>query len=95
MPALRVGGVWVLAGAVFAVPPIAIDPEAMVRGLWRIEGVHNYRPEDLAAALAFLAGEGRRFPFAELVPRSFALAEVNAALEYAAAARPPRVMIRP
>lgn len=95
MPALRIGGVWVLAGAVFAVPPVAIDPEAIVRGLWRIEGVHNYRPQDLEAALAFLAGPGRRFPFAELVPRTFALAEVNAALEYAATARPPRVMIRP
>ncbi len=95
MPALRVGGVWILAGAVFSVPPLSIDPEAMVRGLWRIEGVHNYRPQDLSAALAFLAGPGRRFPFAELVPRSFPLAEVNAALAFAAAERPPRVMIRP
>ena len=95
MPALRVGGVWVLAGAVFSVPPVAIDPEAMVRGLWRMEGVHNYRPEDLGAALRFLDGAGRRFPFAALAPRSFALAEVNEALEYAAAARPVRVMIRP
>jgi len=95
MPALRTGGVWVLAGAVFSVPPLAIDPEAIVRGLFRIEGVHNYRPLDLSAALAFLAGTGRHFPFAELVPRSFPLADVNAALQYVAAARPPRVMIRP
>lgn len=95
MPALRVGGVWVLAGAVFTVPPVPIDPEAIVRGLWRIEGVHNYRPVDLATALQFLAGPGRGFPFAALVPRSFPLAEVNAALDYVAAERPPRVMIRP
>jgi putative phosphonate catabolism associated alcohol dehydrogenase len=95
LPALRVGGVWVLAGAVFTVPPLPIDPEAMVRGLWRIEGVHNYRPQDLATALNFLAAESARFPFAALVPRTFPLAEVNAALDYVAAARPPRVMIRP
>jgi putative phosphonate catabolism associated alcohol dehydrogenase len=95
MPALRVGGVWVLAGAVFSVPPVGIDPEAMVRGLWRMQGVHNYRPEDLGTALRFLDGAGRGFPFAALAPRSFGLAEVNEALEYAAAARPVRVMIRP
>lgn len=95
IPPLEIGGVWVLAGAVFTVPPVPIDPEAIVRGLWRIEGVHNYRPQDLAAALRFLAGPGRRYPFAELVPRSFPLAEVNEALEYVAAERPPRVMIRP
>lgn len=95
MPLLRVGGVWILAGAVFPVPPVAVDPEAMVRGLWRIEGVHNYRSGDLQTALSFLGGEGRKFPFGELVPRSFALTDVNAALTYAAEARPLRVMIRP
>ena len=95
MPALRVGGVWVLAGAVFSVPPVAVDPEAMVRGLWRMEGVHNYRPEDLGTALRFLDGAGRRFPFGELVARSFPLAEVNEALAWAGEARPVRVMIRP
>ncbi len=95
MPAMRVGGVWVLAGAVFSVPPLAIDPETVVRGLLRIEGVHNYRPEDLAVALQFLAAGHERFPFAELVPRNFALADVNAALDYVAAERPHRVMIRP
>lgn len=66
-----------------------------VRGLWRIEGVHNYRPEDLGTALRFLDGAGRRFPFGELVARSFPLAEVNEALAWAAEARPVRVMIRP
>lgn len=82
-----------LAGAVFSVPPVAVDPEAMVRGLWRIEGVHNYRPEDLGTALRFLDGAGRRFPFGELVARSFPVAEVNEALAWAGEARPGRLAL--
>ena len=65
--ALRTGGRAVLAGSVSASPPVAIDPERVVRGLLTITGVHNYRPGDLVDAVAFLAAHHERYPFAELV----------------------------
>ena len=95
LPPLRIGGLYVLAGAVFATPPLPVDPEAIVRRLLRIQGVHNYAPADLVTALAFLLENHHRYPFAELVPPSFPLAEINEALAYQSLHRPTRVLIRP
>lgn len=63
--ALDVGGTAVLVGAVSSSRPVSLDPERIVRGLLRIVGVHNYAPQHLAAAVAFLAGTD--LPFADLV----------------------------
>lgn len=38
----------VLAGSVFPVDDIKINPEKIVRNLWQIKGIHNYTPNDLA-----------------------------------------------
>lgn len=90
---LRIGGRMILAGSVFPSRPVQFAAEQLVRRLIRIEGVHNYNPEDLAAALRFL-GESRR-PFAELVAVSFPLAEAERAIAYAEQQRPPRVALLP
>ncbi len=95
LPALNMGGLYVLAGAVFATPPLPLDPETIVRRLLRIQGVHNYTPADLASALDFLLRHHHRYPFAELVPQSFPLDQINEALAYQARHRPARVLIRP
>jgi hypothetical protein len=60
-----------------------------------ITGVYNYSPEDLEAALAFLSEAVERFPFTDLVERSYPLSEVNEAIRYADTARPPRVALLP
>jgi putative phosphonate catabolism associated alcohol dehydrogenase len=75
----RVGGTVVLAGTVAPVGPVAFDPEAAVRRMLTVRGMHNYHPHDLAAALDFLAGPGRAFPFAELVGPEYALADADRA----------------
>ena len=49
-----VGGVVVLVGSVFPAPPVPISAEGIVRRLVTIIGVHNYRPEHLVQAVAFL-----------------------------------------
>jgi putative phosphonate catabolism associated alcohol dehydrogenase len=49
-----IGGVLVLVGSVFPAPPIRLSAEAVVRSLVTIRGVHNYRPEHLVDAVAFL-----------------------------------------
>ncbi|MEZ6063836.1 MAG: zinc-binding dehydrogenase [Planctomycetaceae bacterium] len=85
----------VLVGSVFPGPHLLLDPERVVRRLLSIAGVHNYRPDDLLAAVEFLAGDGRQFPFAELVERSFALPDVNTAFQFAQEHRPIRTAVKP
>ena len=80
---MRIGGTLVLAGTVLPTPRVSFDPEALVRRMLTIRGVHNYAPGDLAAALDFLDGAGNAYPFADLVGRSFPLAEIEAAFAFA------------
>ncbi|MEJ8279997.1 alcohol dehydrogenase catalytic domain-containing protein [Pseudonocardia spirodelae] len=96
LDALDVGGVAVLAGSVSPGPQVGLDPERLVRGLHTVVGVHNYAPRHLAAAVAFLAAEHDRAPFAGLAAGPWALADLDAAV--AAAGRPgaaPRQAVRP
>lgn len=54
LPRLSVGARVVLAGAVFPAPPLPLDMETLIRACASVHGIHNYRPEHLARALAFL-----------------------------------------
>jgi alcohol dehydrogenase len=92
---LRPGGRFVLAGATYPSRPAECSGELIVRRILRILGVYNYGPDDLAAALSFLARNNRRYGFASLVPKTFALAAVNEAINYAENAGPPRVAVKP
>ncbi len=92
---LRIGGRYVLVGAVFPMRDVSVAPEQVVRRLLRIEGVHNYTPQDLVTAVQFLAEAHRRYPFVELVAGPFALADAAAAFEHAISARAPRVAVLP
>jgi alcohol dehydrogenase len=88
---LRVGGVAVWAGAVSPTEAVPVLPEAVVRRCLTLTGVHNYAPHDLAEAVRFLAANHARYPFAELVTKSFPLADVNDAFAFAESERPVRV----
>jgi alcohol dehydrogenase len=90
---LRIGGRLILAGAVFPTPEVAFQPESIVRRLLRIEGVHNYHPGDLTEAVRFLALNHERFPFHDLLAKTFDLNDAPAALEYAERERPVRVAV--
>jgi alcohol dehydrogenase len=92
---LREGGRFVMAGATFPARPVQLLGEQLVRRLLQIIGVYNYQPEDLETALEFLASCQQRYPFAELVGKSFTLDEVNTAFDYAERRRPPRVAVIP
>lgn len=90
----RIGGRIVFVGAVRPTRPIPLDAEQLVRRVLTLRGLHNYTPDDLAAAVAFLDG-ARDYPFAEFVSRPFPLAEAEAA--FAAARHGPalRTAVRP
>ena len=90
---IRTGGCVLLAGSVFPTGEISLDPETVVRKMLTIRGLHNYQPRDLEIALEFLNRTSDRFPFADLVSRSFSLEDVEDAFEFAADNRPIRVAI--
>ncbi|MEZ6136388.1 MAG: zinc-binding dehydrogenase [Pirellulaceae bacterium] len=93
--AATVGGKIALVGSVSPSPPVNVDPEQIVRRLLTIFGVHNYTPLDLVTAVNFLCEQHQRYPFADLVERSWSLSEVNAAFDYALQQRPIRVAVVP
>ena len=92
---LRIGGRYVLIGSTFPTPPIALDPESVVRRCLTIVGNHNYRPEDLGEAVAFLVEHGGQFPFADLVHDEFSLLDAEAAFGHAIQGHDLRVAVRP
>jgi alcohol dehydrogenase len=71
-----------------------VDPEAVVRRCLRVAGVHNYAPRHLREAVRFLAENHGRFPFAELVARTFPLDAADEAFRFAEAEKPVRVAVR-
>jgi len=92
---LRMGGRFVMAGATFPSRPVQILGEQLVRRMIQIIGVYNYSPEDLESALTFLSKAVDKYPFDELVGKSFPLSAVNEAVDYAETQRPPRVALLP
>lgn len=95
IPLLRTCGRYVLVGAVFPTRPWSLDPERVVRGWLQIRGVHNYAPEDLAAAVSFLGQHYTKYPFSELLTEMFPLAQVEQAFQYAVASGALRVGVGP
>ena len=91
---IATGGTCVLAGTVAPVGNAAFDPERIVRRQATIRGVHNYRPEDLAAAVGHLAspaGAG----LASLAGPVMPLDRIEEALVMAAAGTAVRVVVTP
>jgi putative phosphonate catabolism associated alcohol dehydrogenase len=95
LESVGVGGVVVLVGTVSPVGPVPVDPEAVVRGLLTVRGVHNYAPAQLQAAVDALGRLAVRHPFAELVGAVYPLTQLDAALAHAARADEVRVGLNP
>ncbi|WP_407357761.1 alcohol dehydrogenase catalytic domain-containing protein [Microbacterium sp. LTA6] len=83
------GGTVVLVGSVFPTEPVALDAESIVRRLITVTGVHNYTGVELAEAVAFLAGRGRAYPFADVVGDVRPLTAIDDALRAASAPDAP------
>lgn len=88
------GGSCIFAGTVSPVGTVPIDPERIVRRQIAIRGVHNYLPEDLAAAVTHLAGPHGR-GLIGLVGPEFPLSRANDALRAAASPDVLRVVVVP
>jgi len=88
------GGTCILAGSVSPTPGVAFDPERVVRRQLAIHGVHNYRPEDLVAAVDHLASPAGG-PLGALAGPVFPIERVNEAMQLAATPDALRVVVTP
>jgi len=93
LSALRIGGIYALVGGVFPAPPTPIQMEDIIRRQLIIRGVHNYKPEDLQAALHFLEDPPHP-PFGHLVTDWMPLADAERAFQRAKDSAVFRIGIR-
>lgn len=92
---VRIGGRVVWAGTTSPLGEARVAPEFVVRQLLTLRGVHNYAPEDLEEAVAFLERSRDRLPFGELVAGVFSLDQAEEAFQAAEACPGQRVLVRP
>ena len=92
---LRTGGHLILVGSVFPSRPMALPADLVVRKMLRVEGVHNYTPEDLVTAIQFLERSQTKYAFEQLVQGSYGLSEIEVAVQHAMSGTALRVAIRP
>lgn len=92
---LRVGGWYLLVGLVHPDSTLDLTAETLIRRCITLRGVHNYTPADLDEAIAFLARDHGRRPYADLVGEVVALADLDRAVLLAAERRWPRVGVAP
>lgn len=71
--ALRTGGSYVVAGCVYPGAIAEIDLQAVIFKHLRLQGVHNYVPADLGAAVEFLANRRGEYGFDQVVARVYPL----------------------
>jgi len=93
MSSVRIGGRIVFVGAVRPTRPIAIDGEQIVRRVLTLRGLHNYIPDDLRAAVDFLARS--EAPFADFVSPAFSLSDAEAAFAAARTNGALRTAVKP
>jgi putative phosphonate catabolism associated alcohol dehydrogenase len=92
---LRPGGHYQLVGLVHPDSRLEVTGEIIIRKCLTIQGMHNYAPRHLGAAVEFLKNRGRRLPWERLVSPPFPLESLEAALTLARSGRWPRVAIQP
>ncbi|GGG74906.1 hypothetical protein GCM10007338_10440 [Corynebacterium pelargi] len=80
---LDIGGTAVLVGSVFPTPPIAVDPQWLVRGWRSITGVHNYEPHHLGPAVDLLSHCAKHQPWEGVFGTTTALREISACFDTA------------
>ena len=60
-----------------------------------LRGVHNYHYTALGTALRFVEANRARYPFAELIGRTYPLADINTAFKHAMRQDKIRIAIAP
>lgn len=93
--ALRTGGVAVIAGATMPGTLLELDANAIMRRMLNIRGLHNYTPQDLVAAVDFLADTADLLPYDAMSGGVYALEQIEEAFAASSALPGRRVAIAP
>ena len=92
---LRPGGIYLLAGMVHPQSKLDVTGEQIIRQHATIQGIHNYAPSHLAAAVQHLERTQGTHPWSDLISPGFALDDIDKAFELATSGRWHRVLITP
>jgi putative phosphonate catabolism associated alcohol dehydrogenase len=92
-PLLRLGGTFILVGAVFPARAVELHVERVVRRNLCVRGIHNYLPSHLVEAVVFL--EQSEYPWGSLVADWLPLSEAPQAFERAQDPTVLRIGVRP
>ncbi len=76
----RDGATYLVLGHYGNAGTVPLNPHTITRKQLQLVGSWGYEPRHVAAALEFLTGAGKQFPFRDTVTHRFPLAEANAAL---------------
>ncbi len=93
--ALRTGGRLCIAGIVSKGRMFSLDGDRVTRKCLTIRGIHNYRPEHLAAALDFIGETSETCPLGGIVGDTFPLSRIDEAFALAGTGRHLRVAVDP
>jgi putative phosphonate catabolism associated alcohol dehydrogenase len=88
-----IGGRIALVGSVSPGSEISFEPSGYVKNLTTVVGSHNYRLDDLAEAVDFLAHTTSQKLLADLVPAPYRLRDIDAAVAAARNGTAPRIAV--
>jgi putative phosphonate catabolism associated alcohol dehydrogenase len=88
-----IGGRIALVGSVSPGPEISFEPSGYVKNLTTVVGSHNYRLDDLAEAVDFLARTNSQKLLADLVLEPYRLHDIDAAVAAARSGVAPRIAV--
>ncbi len=94
LPQVRIGGTFVVVGAVFPSPPVELHLEQLVRRQLTLRGIHNYAPRHLLRAVQFLSEQQHKYPFEKLVAEWHPLSNISEAFKNACDPHKIRVGVR-
>jgi len=80
---LRAGGYYGFVGMVHPHTQLDLTGEQVIRKELMIFGIHNYAPEHLDEAIAFLLRTQEKYPYGDLVSPAYQLSDLNNALDVA------------
>ena len=92
---LAIGGRCLTLGYVYPNAHISVDAHQLVSKCITLCGVHNYHRTALGTALGFVEENRTRYPFGELIGKTYPLAEVNTAFTDAMRQKALRIAIAP
>lgn len=92
---LAIGGRCVTLGYVYPNADISVDAHQIVTKCVTLRGIHNYHHTALGTALQFVEENRTRYPFAELIGKTYQLGDINTAFEHAMRQEALRIAIAP